>query len=284
MRVSRWVNSPDLAQRFEANSDGWPPGSRVALAGQSHGLIKSLPMSATFISLACHRHHRARHIDCAAQPSTSAGGLPPPNCYICCGGSRLAKPRVTLDNSPLARPNCYKSNQRCNSSSGRHADQPSPAAARPPAAPSGKGRRLVSRQAGEQPNTSERDENPTDLVDLADRVEFIRAAAVKAGLSRDSINKVASVLWDTVRKAGKISGEFEYDLHNVSHPPSAKDLGYHSAQQRQRWEICAALPDIACIACSPRVAQVCSHYSRSVKNMMFLSLSDSSARFAFSVS
>jgi hypothetical protein len=26
--------------------------------------------------------------------------------------------------------------------------------------------------------------------------------------------------------------------------PSAKDLGYHSRQQRQRWEICGAAPDI----------------------------------------
>jgi hypothetical protein len=48
------------------------------------------------------------------------------------------------------------------------------------------------------------------------------------------------VLWDTVRKAGGISAEVERrpagnpsDLHDVSlnNLPSAKQLGYHSAQQ-----------------------------------------------------
>jgi hypothetical protein len=49
-----------------------------------------------------------------------------------------------------------------------------------------------------------------------------------------------------VRKAGRISSQFERrtggdasGLHGVSLNPKAEDLGYRSAQQWQRWEICA---------------------------------------------
>jgi hypothetical protein len=82
------------------------------------------------------------------------------------------------------------------------------------------------------------------LIPRSDQIEFIKAAAIKASLSRAEINKVAAVLWDTVRKAGSIFAETPKGygnpkLHDVT-LPTAKQLGYHSAQQRQRWEICAA--------------------------------------------
>jgi N6-adenosine-specific RNA methylase IME4 len=93
-------------------------------------------------------------------------------------------------------------------------------------------------------------QNPSDLVHLADQVEFIRAAATKANLSRESINRIAAVLWDTVRKGGKISAQFERRTggdssgHDARSKLPAKELGYRDRQQRQRWEICAALPDV----------------------------------------
>jgi hypothetical protein len=51
-----------------------------------------------------------------------------------------------------------------------------------------------------------------------------------------------------VRKARSISAQTPKrygnpKLHDVT-LPSAKQLGYHSAQQRQRWQICVAVPDI----------------------------------------
>jgi N6-adenosine-specific RNA methylase IME4 len=93
-------------------------------------------------------------------------------------------------------------------------------------------------------------ENPRDLVDIAAQAEFIRAAATKAKLSRDTLNEIGALLWDIVRKGGTISAQVPHrdkgrpkNLHDVSFP-SAKNLGYHTAQQRQRWEICAAVSDI----------------------------------------
>jgi N6-adenosine-specific RNA methylase IME4 len=95
-------------------------------------------------------------------------------------------------------------------------------------------------------------DDPRDLVDLGDKVEFIRAAAAKAGHARETLNKVGAVLWDVIRRAGQVSAEYERrtggdansGVNDVRLKPTAKDLGYHTRQQRQRWETCAVLPDI----------------------------------------
>ena len=38
----------------------------------------------------------------------------PANCYIYCGWSRVAKPRLFQANSPPADPYCYRSKKMCN--------------------------------------------------------------------------------------------------------------------------------------------------------------------------
>ena len=100
-------------------------------------------------------------------------------------------------------------------------------------------------------------ENPRDLTNLGRRVEFIRAAARKAGHSRNTLNEIGAVLWDTIRKAGAVSAEIErsdpkstlkqgpvYYHNRREDVPTAANLGYQTPLQRQRWELCASLPDI----------------------------------------